>query len=605
VPDLGTLVQLVNRGEMSEGDAKAWLRRAGLDPALHQRIIGLRHQLLTPADAALAVLRGEISEGQGRQIAAASGLDASRFDLLVANTGEPLGLEQLAEALRRGFINRQRFARGLRQSRVRNEWLDVAEALRFSPVPTADAVDAALRGHLDWAQARKIAEQNGIEPGEFGILEANAGSPPAPEQLLELHRRGAISSSRLDEGLRFGRLRNEWIPEIRKLEYGPVTVADAADAWLRGHLGEAQARKIMEENGLEASQVPIVLANAGNPLGLQQLLEAQRRGYIDRAQFLKGFRESRYREEWAGVAEKLSFGPPTTAEALGALVQGHVTEAEARDLAHQNGLEPKWFAAMAATYGSPLSRTELEQLYNRGKISRAVVVQGLRESRLKNKYLNDAFDLHVKLPEPRQVVTALTDGVITRAAAARILGDEGYAPETVAMLIATGEARSTGPHRQLMTGEISKLYADRIISRAEAGLLLEQLHFTAHSADLILRVADYTLHRRILDSGVAAVKAHYLAHRIDDAVAAGDLHALGLPADAADTYLKVWRLDRIPLFKTLTAAQIVKAHKLGLFTPGGQTGTDAGTQANDAEALRRLEALGYDATDAGLLLAGA
>lgn len=605
IPDITTLAALVNRGLISNDDAKSWLERAGMPASLHEHLMALRHQFLTPADAALAVLRGFMSHEEGVRIAEVNGLSAGRFDVLLNNTGEPLGLEQLAEALRRGFIDRARFARGLRESRVRDEWLDVAEALRYSPVPTADAVDAALRGHLGWEQAKRIAEQNGVEPSEFGILEANAGSPPGDVQLLEMWRRGIIGEDRVKTGLKFGRLRDEWIVPVLGLKYQRMTAADAADAWLRGHLGQDQAEDIIQEDGLDPRDIPAFMANAGNPLGLEQLLEALRRGFIDREEFIRGFRESRYRNEWAPTALKLGFSPMSTADAVEASIQGWLTKDQAADVAHLNGLEPQYFEPLWLTAGMPLSRTELEQLYNRGLISREVVKQGLRESRLKDKYVADAVELHVRLPEPREVVTALTDGVVTRQLAAELLGDMGYQPDVVAMLIATGEVKSTGPHRQLLVSEISALYADRIISRDKATDMLIFLHFTAESAHLILQLADYTKQRKILDSGIAAVKSHFLAHRIDEATAAGDLHAMNLPPLAADLYLKVWKLDRLAHPKQLTEAQIVKAAKLNLFVPRGQLTEPRWVEANQDAAHARLVQLGYDGADASLLLAGA
>ena len=605
VPDPGTLGQLVNRGLISEADAERWLHRGMIPPDLRAHLVAMRRQLLTGADLALATLRGEMPESEAAARAARTGLDAADFAVLVANTGEPLGLEQLQEALRRGIITAERFDQGVRQSRVRNEWIPTALALRYQPMSLADAADAALRGHLTEDAARQIALLNGLRPGDWPAYWANQGSPPAPEQLLALWRRGFITEQQVDTGLRQGRLRDSWIPAVKDLKTERLPTADALDAWLRGHLTRDQAADIATENGLAAEDLPAAFGNAGNPLGLEQLLEALRRGFIDSDTFIRGFRESRYRDEWAPTALKLGYQPMSTADAVEASIQGWLTRDQAREVAHLNGLEPRYFDPLWQTAGEPLSRTELEQLYNRGLVSREAVRQGLRESRLKDKYIDDALALHVRLPQPREVVLALTEGVVSREAATRLLGDMGYQPEVVAMLIATGEVRSTGPHRQLMTGEISKLYADRIIDHAAAARLLAQLHYTSESADLILRVADYTLQRKILDSGLAAIKSHYLSRRIGDAAAAGDLHALGLPGEAVTTYMRVWRLDRLEHPRQLSEAQIVKAARLGLFVERGTLTAQKWEEENRAAGHARLVALGYDDSDAGLLLAGA
>lgn len=80
---------------------------------------------------------------------------------------------------------------------------------------------------------------------------------------------------------------------------------------------------------------------------------------------------------------------------------------------------------------------------------------------------------------------------------------------------------------------------------------------------------------------------------------------MGLPATSTELYLKVWRLDRIAKFKTLTEAQIVKANKLGLFVEQGELTPAQWQEANYDAAIGRLHALGYNQVDAGLLLAGA
>ena len=605
VPDVTTLTTMVNRGLLSGEQAQYWMARSGVPYQLRGPLEALRRLELTPADAALATLRGLMSEGEGRRIAGLAGMTSPDFDVLVGNSGEPLGLEQLLEAYRRGYIDQARLVRGIRQSRVRDEWTDVAEALRYSPVATADAIDAAQRGRISPGLAAQIAEQNGVEPSQVSILEANAGNPPSPEQLLELWRRGMIDEAAVNRGLLEGRTKDEWIPQIRDLRYEPITTADAIDAWQRGHLDQAAAEKIAEQNGVEPSQVGSLLANAGNPLALEQLLEAFRRGFISESRLEQGLRESRLRNDWIPTARQLRYSPMSTADAITAAVQGNLSAAQARQRAEENGLNPEDFQPLLETAGEPLARTELQQLFNRGLISMATFRQGLRESRLKDKYVAVATQLHVRLPEPRIVTEAIADGVITAAAGEAKLRQDGYSEADARMLVTLGEIRSTGPNKQLMTGEIASLYSDRIISREAAAEMLGKLHFTAAAAGLVLDLADYKQQQRILSSGIGAIRSHYLAHRIGDTEAAADLTAMDLPAAAVALYLKVWRLDRLAHPKQLSEAQIVKAAKNGLFVPRGTLTSEQWQSKNQDAGRERLVQLGYSADDADLLLAGA
>lgn len=590
-------IELIRRGDSDRSFLHHAMGFAGYHPLQVQALDPLIRTWLTPADAALGVLRGTLSEEYGRKIAEVAGLERGDFEHLVANTGEPLGLMQLLEAYRRKFIDRERLARGIRESRVRNEWIPVAEQLRYSPMSTADAADAALRGHLSSGRAQEIAAENGLEPEQWPAYFANQGNPPAPEQLLELWRRNYLDEATVNKGLREGRTRDEWIPAMRQLRYEPISTADAVDAWLRHHIDQDRARRIMAENGLEPRDHDIAFANAGNPLGLEELLEAYRRKLIDRAKFDRGFHQSRYRDEWAETALRLRYRPMSTADAIEALVQGHLPEDRARQIAEENGLAPADFGPLYQTVGTPLSPTEALELLRRKKITRDRAAQALREGRLKDKYIDNVLELQERLPEPRQIVTMLEYGAITAAEATRLISEAGYSEKVTAALVAEGESRATGGHRQLATAQITSLYTDKLIPRPEAAQLLERLHYTAPSAAMLLDLADHTRRQRILQTGITAVRAAYVHHRATDTEAAADLLALEIPHDAAQLYLQTWRLERAATTRTLTEAQVVKAYTHKLFSD------DDGR--NEELAMTRLRQLGYDQVDSALLLAGA
>jgi hypothetical protein len=605
VPDFTTLIAMLNRGIIDWDTALYWLGRAAVPAQLQGEILGLRRTVLSPADAALAVLRGSMTLENGQQIAGWSGMWPGDFDTLISNTGEPLGLEQLLEAYRRGYIDQPRLERGIRQSRVRDEWIGVAEQLRYSPVPTADAIDAYQRGRIAKDLAYQIAEQNGTAPDQVDILAANAGNPPSPEQLLELWRRGAITEATVKTGLLEGRTKDEWITIMLGLVDEPMSTADAADAWLRGHLTQPQAEAIMKENGVMARDIPVLLANAGNPLALGELLEAYRRKFITAAQLETGVRESRYRDEWLPTLLKLATSRMSTADAITASVQSYLTQDQAQEIAEENGLAPADFLPLWETAGEPLSRTELTQLYNRGLITQDVFVQGLKESRLKDKYIDAAVQLHTRLLPAREVVAALEQGAIDEKHAWVRLTDEGYDEHTVHLLIKTGMLRATGPYRQLAAGEITTLYADRIIDAAKATAMLTQLHYGADLIPMMLTLADYRRDQKVRDAAITAIRAHYLAYRTETADAKADLLALRLPSDAADFYIQTWQIERLAHPKQLSEAQIVKAAKTGLFVPRGSMSQSDWNAANQKTGCERLVKLGYSEQDAKLLLAGA
>ncbi len=605
IPPADTLYELVNRGLMSEHEAERWLQRGAIPKELHRQIMQLRKQELSPADAALGLLRGNLTRGTALEIARKAGYDADQLDIIVSNTGEPLGLMQLLEAYRRGIIDKSRLERGIRQSRVRDEWIPVAEQLRYEPMSTADAADAALRGHLDPDQAKRIAELNGLRPGDWDAYFANQGNPPAPEQLLELWRRGKIDTALLRKGIRQGRTRDEWIPQVEQLAYARMTTADAVDAALRGHMAWDTAHNVAHENGLVEGDFQYLRGNAGNPLSLGDLTEAFRRGIIDHERFITGFRESRYRDEWAQTALDLRYSPMSTADAIDAYVQGHLTREQAEKIADLNGLRKQDFGPLELTRGEPLSLTEMSQLYNRGQATRAQFEQALREGRLKDKYIPQAIDLHVHIPEPRQVVQLLEHGAIKEDRAVQLIMEAGYTHEVAAMFAAEGVFASVGEHKRLAEGTIQRAFTSYIIDSGRAKSLLELLHYTAASAEFIIRTWSVARDLRLAESAAAVIRSHYVAHKITANDAAGELDAAGIPAEARNKMLHAWALERKGNVRLLTPAQIVAAFKKGLFVPPAQRNTPEGKQANHDAAHSRLTQQGYDSGDATLLLEGA
>lgn len=462
--------------------------------------------------------------------------------------------------------------------------------LNLDPGTLAGMVAAGVMSDADGAN--RAAEQ-GINNAQFERLVQLAADIPGAVQLGDLVNRGHMS-----EGEALGWLARQAIPaqlrgRLLGLREALLPPDLAALAVLRGVISEAEGAAISARSGVSAADFRIILEDTGEPLGLEQLLEARRRGFIDTPRLVRGILQSRVRNEWVDVAERLAFSPPSTADAIQGAVQGHLTLPAAEAITAQNGLEPGNFQWMYDTAGEPLSRTELEELYNRGEISEATVKQGLRESRLKNKYVDDAFRLHVRLPEPRQIVSALTHGAITKADAMALLRQQGFASATAAILIAEGSNSRVSTHHGLTLAEIRQLYTDRLTSPAQAEQWLAALGYDQADTRRLFSLWDFLASAALTRQAVGVIRAKFVTRHIDERQAVLELDQLAVPADARDRYLRVWKLEQLAQTRLLSEAQIVKAVKLKL------PGTDG------AWGLARLIELGYSPGDAGLLLLGA
>jgi hypothetical protein len=418
-----------------------------------------------------------------------------------------------------------------------------------------------------------------------------ATSFPAITDSLELLRRGLITSDQFYAWSSLNSVPLEVAAILIKLRELPVSVADAALAVLRGNLTKAQGEAIASQNGYSAASFETIINNTGEPPGAEQLLEAYRRGIISKATLERGILQSRYRNEWIPTIEALRYSPMSTADAVDAVIQNHLTASQAAKIADENGLDPGSVTTLIETAGSPLSRTEMSDLYNRGLATQVEFDQALNESRLKPKYTAHAFQLRTRIPQVGELSAALLDGTITQHEAVAKIVELGYSAADATLLASAGIASRTKAYRDKVVASIETLYHDGIISQADATSGITSMGFDATEASLIVKSADFRREATVITAAVRGVRTKYLGHHVTANQAIGYLNKIGLPSAQVEYLMRVWEIEAGAFTKLLTEAQIIKGMKGNLITP------------QDAES--RLIALGYTQGDADLLLNGA
>lgn len=408
---------------------------------------------------------------------------------------------------------------------------------------------------------------------------------------LELFRRNLISHDEFVTYMKLNGTPDSLAPLILKLADEPVSVADAALGVLRGDLTMDEGLAIAAENGFTQDSFNTLIANTGEPPGTEQMLEAFRRGFVDEATLDRAILQSRVRNEWIPVIKKLRYTPMSVADAVNAVVQGHMPMATGEQIANFNGLEPGDFDTLYQTAGEPLSRTELEQLYNRGLIDQAAVEQGLRESRLKDKYVTPAFDLHQKIVPVNNLQRALRYAGISVQDAIRVAMENGYSEQDATLIVKAGSAERLQTYKDRVVAAALAMYEDNVVSQADVTSLIESLDYTAEEAQFIFRSSEYRRNAHLINQVVSALKTKYLQRHISETQVINDLNAIGVPTSQRDQLMQLWNIERGAFTKILTEAQIVKA------------ATDSLITEEDAKA--RLVNLGYNPADAELLLKGA
>jgi len=240
--DLQSWNDLRNRGVIGEDVYLERLRRIGIAPDVLPYLTELRHTVLSPADAADMVVRGIIDKSEGEAVAAKTGMDAADFDRLVLDTGEPLALEQLLLLYRREH--------GIRQSRVRNEWIADAVKLRFAPPAGADAIRAAVQNQLPMAEAQRKFAEAGTDPAEFGWMFDTAGRPPGVQELISLWRKGFVGADVVAQAVRESDIKTKYVPTILKMfDYRPPP-RSIVSLLRSGSISDAKAATLLAEEGL-------------------------------------------------------------------------------------------------------------------------------------------------------------------------------------------------------------------------------------------------------------------------------------------------------------------------------------------------------------------
>lgn len=277
------------------------------------------NDILSPAALADLVVKGWMTQADGEKEAAKAGLDKDRFTAMVNGTGEPIPLMMALEFWRRGFMPFDASHPGeisvetaIRQSHMRDDWLNVIHQGHLQPPSAAAAVNAVLRNQISEDEGLAMAWYAGLgvhnlappdDPAladtkrAFDILVNSSGIPPAPGELLTLVRRGVIPWGDLDpatktpnpaelsfaQGIFEGDLKDKWMPALsnlyeaipspyyilESLKAGGIDQKTAADlfakdgypeAVINGFLSGAAQAKVAKQKNLTVSNIETLYA---------------------------------------------------------------------------------------------------------------------------------------------------------------------------------------------------------------------------------------------------------------------------------------------------------------------------------------------------------
>lgn len=468
----------------------------------------------------------------------------------------------------------------------------VQAALAANPhklLAPADLAAATVRGIIDDGTGTHEAAKGGLNGPNFDTLKALNIGVPSPFEAGQLVNRGKITLQEAHALIRRGGLDPNSIDDMLSLREQILTPEQLAALVTFGVLTEAKAAGIAALSGTSRDDFHLLVEGNGQPPSSEELLFAFRRGIINEERLLRGITQGPVRVEWFDVIRSLGQVPMSTADAIQAAVQGHLSKAQAQKIAEQNGLLPDQFEPVFQTAGSPPGPEQMMVWLRRGLVTDEDVRQALSESRLKPKYIDLIMKTKVMLPPMTVIRSAFSRGAIDHGRALAMLSEHGYSPEDSEMILAEAHAEQTATIRHLTVAQIMELYAERAITLAVAHDMLMAMGYDDADASWVIDIADNNRSRKLINASLAKIRAAYVGRHIDVNQVEAELDTLLIPTDQKTDLLTHWDLERETVTKGLTLAQCTAALKKGIIS--------------DGEFQQRTLAMGYAAADVTILLA--
>lgn len=231
-------------------------------------------ELISPPDLAAAVVRNFRDQADAASDASKQGVSDGDFATMIHLAGDAPAPQELAAALRRKIIaeggvgpDSTSFTQGIAEGRLADKWAPVIQALaREWPTP-ADAIAASVQGFYGSGDGQADYEKFGGDPQFYALLHYIHGDAPSPGELLQMLNRGIIPEDSgsatvpgYAQGIRQGRLRDEWLDAVRQLREYLTPPRTVTAMYREGVLTRDQAATDLTKHGVPADMIAAYLA---------------------------------------------------------------------------------------------------------------------------------------------------------------------------------------------------------------------------------------------------------------------------------------------------------------------------------------------------------
>jgi hypothetical protein len=379
----------------------------------------------------------------------------------------------------------------------------VNQASPLVPLSPGELAEAVLRNVMEPGQAAAEARFAGLNAERFAVLSRLAGNAPPPEAMAVALRRKLVNQGRYLEGIRQGRLRDEWAELIKELAVQEPGPAAPLQALLQGQLPEGRARELYERFGGAPEHFDWLFDTEGQAPTPTQALELANRGIIpwsgsgpDATTYEQAFLEGPWRNKWLGPFRALGeyLPPPRTVTAM--YREGSLSRERAAELLSKQGLAPDMVAAYLSS----------------GSEQKTADTKTLAQS---------------------TVLALYRDRLIGRPDASAMLQALRYGPEEADFILQVADVEVAQRFLNSAVGRVRTLYVGHRIDRTRASSTLAQLQIPAEQIGDLVGIWDYERAANVRALTPAQVAAAFREGILDQSAAMTELTELGyLPHDA-------------------------------------------------------------------------
>jgi hypothetical protein len=382
----------------------------------------------------------------------------------------------------------------------------------------------------------------------------------------------------------------------------PLSPADLAQLVVRGYISNDDGQATSRLSGITGTDFNHLVSIAGEAPAPGDMATALRRGIISESgtgaestSFEQGIREGHLANKWIPVIKALAVQWPSPTDALDALLEGQVSEADGRALYERFGGDPDYFTMLFNTRGSAPTPDEAATMANRGIIpwsgtgpGSTSFEQAFLEGPWRNKWLKPYQDAAQYYPPPRTITAMLKNGSLTVTQAMTLLQQQGLSQELAAAYVHDAQLSQNQNDRDLTVSQVLDMYEAQLISPGDAKGLLQALNYSADNAALLLAYKDLQRAIATTNTAVSRLATLYIGHKINRDTAISGLNALNVPSAQVQEIIGLWDLQASVNVKTLSESQIVDAWYYKVITQD--------------EAQQELQGIGYTPFDAWILL---